>query len=89
MFQIKFLFRRTTANIGLGRPKFLIDDEDDDGTCDSLSRSPFIPSGGGVLFQASAPYSIELCVGAPNLTNIRYAEGDMVKNALQMLTVMA
>ena len=89
MFQIKFLFSRTSANIGLGRPKFLIDDEDDDGTCDSLSRSPFIPSGGGVLFQASAPYSIELNVGAPNLTNIRYAEGEMVKNALQMLTVMA
>ena len=89
MFQIKFLFGRTTANIGLGRPKFLIDDEDDDDDGDSLSRSPFIPSGGGVLFQASAPYSIELCVGAPNLTNIRYAEGDMVKNALQMLTVMA
>ena len=41
------------------------------------------------FFQTSAPYSIELCVGAPNLTNIRYAEGEMVKNALQMLTVMA
>ena len=89
MFQIKFLFWRTSANIGLGRPKFLIDDEDDDGSCDSLSRSPFIPSVGGVFFQAIAPYSIELCVGAPNLKYIRYAEGEMVKNALQMLTVMA
>ena len=30
MFQIKFLFSRNTANIGLGKPQFLIDDDDDD-----------------------------------------------------------
>ena len=30
MFQIKFLFSRTSANIGLRKPQLLIEDDDDD-----------------------------------------------------------
>ena len=30
MFQIKFLFSRNTANIGLGKPQFLIDDDEEE-----------------------------------------------------------